>query len=201
MEIAIVGTGSVGSTLGRCWAAQGHEIVYGSRDPDGEHARSLVADIGDRASVTTPEAAASAGEVVLLAVPGQVVVEVAETIGDAAAGKPLLDATNAMERTSESLAARVAAAAPRARVTKAFNTIGTDGMASPEFADGRATMFLASDDADAKSVGADLARDVGFEAIDCGDLEAALMLEDLARLWIHLSTRLGRDIGFKLLCD
>jgi predicted dinucleotide-binding enzyme len=201
MDIAIVGTGSVGSTLGRAWATEGHDVVYGSRDPDGERVQSLVDDIGDRASVTTPEAAASAGEVILLAVPGTVVVDVVESIGDAVAGKPVLDATNSMDRTDESLAERVAASAPEARVAKAFNTIGTDGMRSPEFRDGRATMFLAGDDPDAKAVGADLARDIGFEAVDCGDLDATLMLEDLARLWVHLSTRLGRDIGFKLLRD
>ena len=31
--IAIIGTGNVGSTLGKIWAAKGHEIIYGSRTP------------------------------------------------------------------------------------------------------------------------------------------------------------------------
>jgi hypothetical protein len=201
MEIAIIGTGSVGSTLGRGWAAEGHNVVYGSRNPASEGVQSLVTDIGERARATTPAEAAAAGEVVLLAVPGTESVTVAETIAGGAAGKPLLDATNSMERTDEALARRVATAAPEARVVKAFNTIGTDGMRSPEFQDGKATMFLAGDDADAKTVAAQLARDLGFETADCGDLDVALMLEDLARFWIHLSGEFGRDIGFKLLRD
>jgi hypothetical protein len=32
-----------------------------------------------------------------------------------------------------------------------------------------------------------------------GDLAAAGLLEDLARLWIHLSREHGRDIAFRLL--
>ena len=50
--IAIVGTGEVGSALGPEFAAQGHEIVYGSRDPDRDSVRELVARTGASASAT-----------------------------------------------------------------------------------------------------------------------------------------------------
>ena len=32
MKIAVIGTGSVGKTLGRLWAENGHEVMFGSRD-------------------------------------------------------------------------------------------------------------------------------------------------------------------------
>ena len=41
--IAIVGTGQVGKALGPEFAAQGHDIVYGSRTPDSQKVRDLVA--------------------------------------------------------------------------------------------------------------------------------------------------------------
>ena len=33
MKIAVIGTGNVGAALGTRWARNGHEVVYGSRDP------------------------------------------------------------------------------------------------------------------------------------------------------------------------
>ena len=39
--IAIIGTGNVGSTLGKIWAEAGHTIIYGSRTPDSSRVRSL----------------------------------------------------------------------------------------------------------------------------------------------------------------
>jgi len=32
MRIAVIGTGIVGQTLGKAWAANGHEIVLGMRE-------------------------------------------------------------------------------------------------------------------------------------------------------------------------
>jgi 8-hydroxy-5-deazaflavin:NADPH oxidoreductase len=34
MKIAIIGTGNVGGTLGKAWAAKGHEVAFGARRPD-----------------------------------------------------------------------------------------------------------------------------------------------------------------------
>jgi predicted dinucleotide-binding enzyme len=39
----------------------------------------------------------------------------------------------------------------------------------------------------------------GADVVDAGGLDAAIHLEDLARLWIHLAGRHGRGIGFRLL--
>jgi predicted dinucleotide-binding enzyme len=62
-----------------------------------------------------------------------------------------------------------------------------------------ATMFLAGDDDGAVEAAGSLAGDLGFEPILAGDLTAARHLENLARFWIHLSQRYGRDIAFRLL--
>lgn len=52
-------------------------------------------------------------------------------------------------------------------------------------------MPLAGDDADARALVADLARDLGFEPLDVGDRSAAVHLENPARLWIHPSVSRG----------
>jgi predicted dinucleotide-binding enzyme len=62
MRIAIIGAGRVGSTLGRRWQGQGHEVVYGVRDPgDTRHA-----ELG---AVASPAGAAAGADVVLVALP------------------------------------------------------------------------------------------------------------------------------------
>jgi predicted dinucleotide-binding enzyme len=33
MEIAVIGMGNIGGTLGRKWTEAGHEVVYGVRSP------------------------------------------------------------------------------------------------------------------------------------------------------------------------
>ena len=42
MNIAIIGAGNVGGTLGRIWAQRGHSVVFGVRDPFGEKIRLLL---------------------------------------------------------------------------------------------------------------------------------------------------------------
>ncbi|MHB8506975.1 MAG: NAD(P)-binding domain-containing protein [Acidimicrobiales bacterium] len=34
MEISIIGTGFIGSTLGRALSSAGHQVTFGSRQPD-----------------------------------------------------------------------------------------------------------------------------------------------------------------------
>ncbi|MDX1522321.1 MAG: NAD(P)-binding domain-containing protein, partial [Anaerolineae bacterium] len=47
MKIAVVGTGNVGSTLGRRWAEAGHQITYGTRDPSSDKVGSLLEATGE----------------------------------------------------------------------------------------------------------------------------------------------------------
>ena len=62
------------------------------------------------------------------------------------------------------------------------------------------TVFAAGDDATAKQQVMQMARDIGFDAVDAGPLESARLLEPLALLNIKLGyvLGLGPNIGFKL---
>lgn len=193
MEIGILGTGNVGTALATGLSAAGHEVTLGSRDPD--------AHPGAPAPVESQPAAAAHGDVVMLALPANVVVDVAADLREHLADKPVVDAANEYPTATAErpLAQRIADAAPEARVVKAFNTIGANRMTEPSFDGSPATMFLASDGAAAVDTVGGLAADLGFEPVVAGDLSAATHLENLARFWIHLSQEHGRDIGFRLL--
>jgi predicted dinucleotide-binding enzyme len=80
--IAVIGTGDVGGALGPEFAAQGHTIIYGSRDPGRNKVSELVERTGELASATTPAEAAAQADIVVLAVPGLLVEEITKSLGD-----------------------------------------------------------------------------------------------------------------------
>ena len=205
MKIAIIGTGSVGSALGRGLAEAGHEVVFGVRDTGKPEVGRLVEDTGARAASVA--AAAAGAEVVVLAMPWGAAQDVIRTAGGLS-GKIVLDCINPLKPDlsgldaggSRSAAEQVAAWAPGARVVKIFNSTGANNMANPVYGDDRATMLYCGDDEGAKEVAARLAADLGFEPVDAGPLSAAYLLEHFAMLWIHLAygKGMGRNFAFKL---
>jgi len=204
MKIGIVGAGNVGGTLGRRWAER-HEVVFGVRDPGGAEVRALVKRSGPRARAASVREAAAFGDVVVLATPWAAAEEAERASGDLA-GKVLVDCTNPVgpgltrALPSGSVAERLAAAAPKARVVKAFNTAGFEVFADPRFGGETASLFLCGDDASAKATVASLGRDLGLAPEDCGPLSQASRLEALALLWISLAAQgQGRAHAFRLL--
>lgn len=206
MRIAVIGIGMVGGTLGRRWAREGHEVMFGVREPSSEKVGQLLADSGENARAGTVAEAATFGEVVVLATPWKGTQDAIRSAGDLN-GKVLLDCANPLKadmsglEAEPSAAEQVASWAPGAKVVKIFNTTGFKNMDNPRFGDDRATMFYCGDDSEAKKVAARLAEDLGFEAVDAGPLSEARSLEYLALLWIHLAygQKMGPGIAFKLL--
>ena len=190
--IAIIGTGNVGSTLGKIWAEAGHTIIYGSRTPNEERVRALVTETGYGATATNQGAAASQGEIVLIPVPPTAIPEVIAALGELT-GKIVVDPTNYLAFENgypvsprdprNSLAEEVQALAPGAMVVKAFNTLNFRIMEDPSRAGGPVTVPIARNDAAAKGRVARLVSDVGLEPLDVGPLVAARYLEEMLRLY------------------
>lgn len=206
MRIAVLGTGDVGSALGRRWAEKGHQIIFGSRHPGSNDVRELVAETGPNARATGYAQAVAAADVSVLAVPWEAVRPLLESVGDWT-GRILIDCTNPITPdmqlavgTTTSAAEQIAGWAQGASVVKAFNTTGWNNMVDPIYHGERITMFICGDNAEAKDIVTDLAEDLGFEVVDAGDLTAARYLEPMAMLWIDLAVgqNLGRDVAFKL---
>jgi 8-hydroxy-5-deazaflavin:NADPH oxidoreductase len=208
MKIGILGTGNVGSALGQRWAAKGHRVLYGSRDPQSEKMRELVLTSGANARAATIRGAVEDSDVVVLATPWDVTGQVVQSIAQWN-GKIVVDTTNPLNPGLQGLALgyntsaaeEIARWAPGARVVKAFNTTGANNMTDPHYGGEAASMFVCGDDAAAKAVVLDLAHELGFDAVDVGALDMARQLEPLALLWIKLAyvQGLGRNIAFKLL--
>ena len=179
--IAVIGTGNVGMALGTELAQQGHNIVYGSRQPLGLKALDLAKKTEGDASTATPSDAASSASIVVLAVPGMVVEDVVKRLGNLA-GKIIIDATNPLVTeepmvfsygVATSNGEIVQAAAPDAYVVKAFNTVTWQSMIKPEDSDGPLYVPIAGNDKAAKEKVAAFIEKMGLLPFDLGSIEVA----------------------------
>lgn len=185
--IAMIGTGSVGRSLGLRFAELGHTIVYGSREPARSDVQALVdATAGDAGAETLADAV-QAADIVVLAVPADVIESVARQLGDLS-GRIVIDPTNPRAMADDGLrdfpfhdsnAERVQAIMPGASVVKAFSTLGANTMLDPALAQGPVSIPIAGDDPAAKAVVAELASGIGFYPVDVGPLRYAHVLEGL----------------------
>jgi len=196
MRIAVIGTGSVGAALARGFAAAGHEVVVGSRHPD--RAEAVLAVVSDEAGapvrVTGYREAVLSAEVVVLAVPGRFVVDIATEIGaEAFDGRVVIDPTNPVvaDQTGvtsafeedDSAAEALQRALPGARVVKALNQIEAAHMLD-RLPDERRPLRIAGDDAAAKTTVTGLLESFGWKVRDLGPLSRARALERGAIEWM-----------------
>lgn len=181
MNIAILGTGKVGSALGARLASAGHHVVYGSRTRSGE------------AGILGHQEAVASSEVVITAVPGTVVLRTLQEIGEDVLGdKIVLDPSAAftpemtMAYPGDSVAQRVQNSFPQARVVKALNTMNHTIMVDP-LAVPQATAFVSGNDTAAKTVVTGLLTDLGWPSnsiFDLGGVDTALATEHVAPLFM-----------------
>ena len=194
MRIGILGTGVVARTLAGGFLQHGHHVTLGTRDPAKlSDWRTLHPD----ARVGTGADAASAGEVVVLAVKGTAASEALRLAGAANLdGKVIIDTTNPIADAppdhgvlrfftslDDSLMERLQREHASARFVKAFNSVGNALMVNPVLKGGPPTMFICGNDTDAKRIVAQLLDQFGWETADMGTAEAARAVEPLCILW------------------
>jgi len=196
MNVGVLGSGNVGKVLAAGFLKHGHKSMLGTRDPNKPEVQQWLRETPG-ATAGTFEQAARFGEVVVLATLGRAALEAIKLAGVANfAGKTVIDTTNPIADTppvqgvlafttgpNESLGERVQAAAPQARVVKAFNSVGAARMVNPSYQQGPPTMFLCGDDESAKKRVSEIIRMFGWEPFDCGGIVASRALEPLCMLW------------------
>jgi 8-hydroxy-5-deazaflavin:NADPH oxidoreductase len=176
-KIGMIGSGNVGSALGRVWANAGHEVMFSSRNLDSD--KKLAADIGKNARAGTSQEAAAFGEVLVFAVPYGALPELGKTLGKSLKGKVVIDACNPFPQRVGEIATRArekgagvmsAELLPGARIVRAFNAIGAARMGSVHEEPGRVGMPIAGDDKQAIEIASRLIREIGFEPVLVGGL-------------------------------
>ncbi|MBW4579886.1 MAG: NADPH-dependent F420 reductase [Tildeniella nuda ZEHNDER 1965/U140] len=207
MKIGIIGAGNMGSSLGKFWAQNGHQLMFSySRDP--AKLEKIAQSIGDNATVGTPAEAVQFADVVLLSVPYGAIDDALKAAGSLD-GKILFSCVNALlpdmsglaVGTTTSAAEEIAKLAPGARVVEAL-PLFAEVLNSPSqrFDDQIATIFYTGDDPEAKQIVAALLSEIDVEVVDAGSLKNSRFVEPAMFLLVQLAygQQLGQ-VAFKLL--
>jgi hypothetical protein len=202
MRVAIVGTGGVARQLGGDLAGRGHDVVLGSRDPAATAAKEEWQGIDLRLAPLADLAVGA--DLVINATNGQGSLDALASVGPSLDDKVLLDLTNPLDfsqgfpptltvKDTDSLAEQIQRAHPTTRVVKSLNTLANSVMLHPERVGGGDTsVFVAGDDAEARTMVANLLRDFGWtDVIEFDSLTAARGLEMWLPLWVRLMGTLG----------
>jgi predicted dinucleotide-binding enzyme len=193
MKVGVIGSGIVAQVLAAGLLKHGHDVAIGSRDP--AKLRDWAAK-NAAAKVGTFKDAAAHGEVVVLAVKGSAAADALRLAGTAIDGKAVIDATNPIAGAppqngvlrffttlDDSLMERLQREFPKARLVKAFSSVGNAQMVNPRYAAGRPTMFICGNDDAAKKAVSGILDQFGWETADMGKAEAARAIEPLCMLW------------------
>lgn len=199
MNIAIIGTGNVGSAIARGLAGKGHGLVLGVRDPENADAIALAARTGARLAM--PAEAAKDAEIVILALPWAVAEDAVRPLGPLA-GKVVIDCMNPLGMVDGALGLtighsgsggeQVAAWLPQAHVVKTLNQVGAEIMARNDQLPHRPVMFMAGNDDAAKARVATLLEALGFAPLDAGDITKSRLLEPFGMVWINQALFRGK---------
>ncbi len=200
--IAVIGAGNIGGTLARKWVAAGHRVILGVRDPAGPRASALVSELGRRCTAAPVREAASAGEVVVFAIPGSAMPSAMAGLQGHLRGRIVIDATNQLGDAGPAHSFDVITrTCPTAFVYRAFNAFGWEILADPIVEDTVVDLFFAGPDGAGRATVAGLIEDVGLRPVWVGGPERADLVDALAALWfaLVLDKSRGHRLAFKLL--
>ena len=195
MKIGILGSGLMGSALGKIWSASGHNVTF-SYSRQNKKLQRLASEAQGHSG--TPAEAAQEASVVLLAVHWSNIEDILTQAGDLA-GKVVInccipldfDNQNLVLGTSTSGAEELAKRLPSARIVSTFNTCPSEVLshvyANRSTALPRPHLLYYGDDAIAKQTAKQLIEDVGYEPLDAGPLRTARFVEPFAMVTAELA--------------
>ena len=192
MKIAIIGAGRMAQALAPVFVKAGHEVrLSNSRGP--ESLADLVAGLGPGVEAMTVADAADGADIVLLATPWGRTQDAVSAVADWN-GRVVVDATNnrsapgpqgLIDIGGQVSSEIVAGYVPGADLVKAFNVtpipflvaaLGPEGDNAGE----PKAVYVAGDDAGAKSLVSDLVASIGCVAVDTGDLRTGGHLQGMS---------------------
>jgi 8-hydroxy-5-deazaflavin:NADPH oxidoreductase len=202
MNIAVLGTGSVGQTVGSKWIALGHQVYMGSRTATNAKAKAFAEAHPGKAFAGTFAEAAAFGDILVNCTAGLGSVEALQLAGNPhLKGKILIDLSNPLDFSkgmpptlsvvnTQSLAEVIQETFPELRVVKTLNTMWAGLMVNPGLVNGGDhQVFMSGNDASAKAEVKTLLMDMGWwesNIMDLGDLSTARGTEMYLPLWLRM---------------
>jgi 8-hydroxy-5-deazaflavin:NADPH oxidoreductase len=214
MKIAVLGTGSVGETIGTKLVKLGHEVKMGSRSASHEKGLAWVEASGEKASLGTFADAAAFGELAFNCTSGFGSIPALESAASALQDKLVIDIANPLDFSkgfpptlftgnTDSLGEQAQRALPGSKVVKALNTVTASLMVDAgRVAGGDHEALICGNDAEAKDrVTKILTEWFGWRhVLDLGDISKARGTESYLALWVRLYGALGTaDFNIKIM--
>ena len=216
MKIAIIGgTGGQGLGIAIRFVQAGEDVIIGSRKIEKAQGavnkvKDLLKEVGNLKAAENPDAAAEA-ELLVLTVPLAAQRATCLSIKEGAAGKILLDATGPLESAiggsptrclylpEGAAAERSQKILPETNVICAFNNISSGALMNfkePIDCD----CLISGDDLESKKIATELIEKIpGVQAVDCGPLERAQIIEKITPLLIGLNIKKTcKDAGIRI---
>lgn len=206
MKIGVLGTGSVGQTIGTRLLELGHQVCLGSRSKGNEKALNWVQQQAQGASEGSFADAADFGELIFNCSSGVHSLAVMKAAGpDNLAGKLLIDVANPLDFSkgmppsltvcnTDSLGEQIQRALPATQVVKALNTMWCGVMVNPGLIAGEHHTFICGNDHEAKQKTRQLLHSFGWpdaSILDLGDISNARGTEAWLPLWVRLYGPMG----------
>lgn len=180
-EIGIIGTGDYARALAKRLLYSGHRVTCGSRNPDGKNLAQIDAALRD-VRVDSVADCIDKANIIFLAIPPEVHNTIAN-LSSKLEDKIVVDISNPVSEedakaSDGSIAENLAQILPETKIVKAFNTLSAYGLeVDASITTGNRDVLVAGNDAAAKQAVMQLARDLGFTAVDFGGLKMARELE------------------------
>jgi predicted dinucleotide-binding enzyme len=222
MKIGILGSGTVGQTLGAKLVERGEDVILGTRSPTqldakrgmGKSLAEWLSQVQGKARIATFAAAAAHGEILINATSGDGALPALRSAGEQhLSGKILIDVANPLDFShgmpptlsvcnTDSLGEQIQRAFPQVKVVKTLNTTTVLLMVNPGLVGGGDHhLFVSGNDGGAKARVVELLRRwFGWrEVIDLGDITTARGTEMLLPVWLRLWSALGTPLfNFKI---
>lgn len=203
-NIAILGTGMVGDSIGTKLVSLGYKVMMGSRTADNEKAVAWSNRNGVLSSHGTFADASASGDIIFNCTSGQASLEALQLAGrENLQGKILVDVANPLDFSkgmppslsicnTDSLGESIQRQFTDIKVVKALNTTNCQLMVNPGLLKDPGNLFICGNDSAAKTEVEDLLKTFGWEKIiDLGDITAARGTEQLLPIWVRLMGKLG----------
>lgn len=192
MNIAVIGAGNIGRTLGKKWFQAEHQVIFGVRDPFSEKVQRLRSELPEGEIKTIAESIQSS-EIVLLATPYAAVKDIVQINASDLSRKIIIDSTNNFSSSRINNLATIQEAVPLASIYRAFNSLGWEIFENPKFQDFTADHFFVGPDGQNRQLVEQLITDTGLHPIWVGGLENAPIVDALGSLWVTLVFQRGYD--------
>jgi predicted dinucleotide-binding enzyme len=203
-NIAILGTGMVGDSIGTKLVSLGHKVKMGSRTANNEKATAWAAKNGELASNGTFADAATFGDIIFNCTTGHASLEALQLAGrENLQGKILVDVSNPLDFSkgmppslticnTDSLGEVIQRQFTDVKVVKTLNTMNCQLMVNPGLLKDPGNVFICGNDPEAKAEVESMLRSFGWERIiDLGDISAARGTEQILPIWVRLMGKLG----------